>query len=69
MEQVDSLNHKFTKVEAEDKTEVAMTDAVMISKTIRTDIDLTVEAEDNIDRIEVGLGMNRIVEEEISDKM
>ena len=30
MGQVDSLNHKFTKVEAEDKIEVTMTDAIMI---------------------------------------
>ena len=45
----DSLNHKFTKVEVEDKTEVTMTDASMISKTIRTDTDQIVETEDSID--------------------
>ena len=60
MEQVDSLNHKFTKIEAEDKTEVIMTDAIMISEAIQTDINKRVAAEDSIDRIEVGLGMNTI---------
>ena len=69
MEQVDSLNHKFTKVEAEDKTEVTMTDAIMISKAIRTDIGQIVETEDSIDRIEVGLGMNKTIGEESSEEM
>ena len=44
-----------------------MTDAVMTSKAIRTDIDLIVETEDNIDRTEVGLGMNKIIGEVISE--
>ena len=39
-----------------------MTDAIMISKAIKTDIGHIVEAEDNIDRAEVGLGMNKIIE-------
>ena len=69
MEQVDSLNHKFTKVEAEDKTEVAITDAIMISKAIKTDIDHMVETEDSIDKIAVGLGMNKNIGEEISEGM
>ena len=30
---------QFTKVEAEDKTKVAMTDAIMIREAIKTDID------------------------------
>ena len=67
MEQVDNFNHKFTKVEAEDKIEVTMTNAVMTSKAIRTDIDQIVETEDNIDRAEVGLGMNKIIGEVISE--
>ena len=62
MEQVDNLSHKFTKVEAEDKIEVTMTDAITISKAIKTDIGQIVETEDNIDRIEVGLGMKKIIE-------
>ena len=66
MEQVDILNHKFTKVEAEDKIEVIMTDAVMIGKAIRTDIGQIVVTEDSIDKMEVGLGMNKITGEEIS---
>ena len=69
MEQVDSLNQKFTKVEAEDKTEVTIIDAIMISKAIRTDIDQAVETEDNIDKTEVGLGMNKIIQEEISEEL
>ena len=69
MEQVDSLNHKFTKVEAEDKTEVTMTDAIMVSKAIRTDVGLIVATEDSIEKIEVGPGMKRIIGEEISEEM
>ena len=69
MEQVDNLNHQFTKVEAEDKTEVTMIDAVMFSKVIRTDTGQIVETEDSIDKIEVGLGMNKIIGEVISEKM
>ena len=68
MEEIDSLNHKFTKVEAEDKTEVIMTDAIMISEAIRTDICQIMETEDSIDKIEVGLGMNKIIGEEISEE-
>ena len=68
MKQVDNLNHKSTKVEAEDKIEVTMTDAVMTSKAIRTDIDLIVKKEDNIDETEVDLGTNKIIEV-ISEKI
>ena len=50
MEQVESLNYKFTKVEAEEKTEVTMTDAVMISEATRTDTGQIMETEDSIDR-------------------
>ena len=39
-----------------------MTDAVMASEAIRQDIDQIVETEDNIDRTEVGLGINKIIE-------
>ena len=68
MEQADSLNHIFAKVEAEDKTEVTMTDAVIMSEAIRTDIGQRVETEDSIDKIEVGLDMNKIIGEEISEE-
>ena len=67
MEQVDNLNHKFTKVEAEDKIEVTMTDAVLISKGTRTDIDQIAETEDSTDRTEVALDMNKIIGEVISE--
>ena len=45
-----------------------MTDAVIINKAIRTDTGQIVETEDNIDRTEVGLGMNKIIGEEISEE-
>ena len=55
-------------MEAGDKTEVIMTDASMISEAIRTDIGHIVATEDGIDKIEVGLGMNKITGEEISEE-
>ena len=67
MEQVDNLNHKFTKVEAEDRIEVTITDAVIIRKAIKTGIGQIVKTEDNTDRIEVGLGTNKIIGEVISE--
>ena len=69
MEQVDNLNHKFTKVEAEDKIEVTMTDVVMISEAIRTNIDQIMETEDSIDKTKESLGMNKIIGEVISEVM
>ena len=65
MEQIDNLNHKFTKVEAEDRIGATMTDAIMISRAIRTDVGQIMETEDNINRTEIGLGMNKIIEEVI----
>ena len=62
MEQVDSSNHKFIKIQVEVRTEI------IISIAIRTDIGQIVVTEDNIDRIEVGLDMNRITEEETSEE-
>ena len=67
MEQVDSLNHKFTKVEAEDKIEVTMTDAVMINEASRADIGQIVETKDSTDRTEVDLDMNKNIGEVISE--
>ena len=46
-----------------------MTDAIMISETIRTDIDQILETEDNIDRTEVGINTNKIIGEVISEVM
>ena len=66
MEQVDNLNHIFTKAEAEDEIEVTLTDAVMISEATRTDIDQIEETEDSISRTEVGLDMKKIIGEVIA---
>ena len=46
-----------------------MTAAIMISEATRTDIGQIVETEDSIDRIEVGLGMNKIIGKVISEVM
>ena len=46
-----------------------MTDAVMTSEATRTDMGQIVETEDSIDRTEVGLDMNKIIEEVISEVM
>ena len=46
-----------------------MTDAVMISKVIRISIDQIKEMGDSLDRTEVGLGMNKIIGEVISEVM
>ena len=67
VEQVENLSHKFTKAGAEDRIEVTMTDAIMMSEAIITDIDQIVETEDSIDRAEVGLDMNKIIGEVISE--
>ena len=67
--QVDNLNHTFTKAKAEDKTEATMTDTIMISKVIRIDIDPRVETGDSIDKTEVDLGMHKIIGEEILEVM
>ena len=60
MEQVDSSHHKLIKIEAEVRTEIT------INKAVRTDIGQIMVTEDNIDKIEVGLDMNKITEEETS---
>ena len=62
MEQVDSSNHKFIKIEAEVRTEIT------ISQAIRTGIDQIVVTEDSIDKIEVGLDINKITGQEISEE-
>ena len=62
---MEQVNHKFTKVEAEDITEVTMIDAIMISEPIRTDTGQIVETKDSLDRTEVGPGMNKIIGEVI----
>ena len=44
-----------------------MIDAIMIGEVIRINIDQIVEIGDNIERTEVGLGMNKITGEAISE--
>ena len=44
-----------------------MTDVIMISKATKTDIGQIVETEGSTDRTEVGLDMNKIIGEVISD--
>ena len=63
MKQVSSLNHKFTKTEAEARTEVT------ISTAMRTGIDQIVVTEDNTDKTEAVLDMNKIIGEETSEEM
>ena len=63
MDQVDNLNYKSTKAKEEDKIEVAMIDAFMRSEVIRIDIGWIVKTGDTIDKIEVDLGMNKIIKE------
>ena len=46
-----------------------MIDAIMISEVIRTNIGHIVETENSIDRTEVGLDMNKIIGEVISEVM
>ena len=67
MDQSENFKKKFTKLGVADKTEVIMTDAIMISKVIRINIDQIVQTGNNIDRTEVGLGMNKIIGEAISE--
>ena len=69
MDQVDNLNLKSTKAKEEDRIEVTMIDAVMISEVIKIDIGQIVETGDSIDKKEVDQGMNKIIEEEILEVM
>ena len=65
MEQTDSSNHKYIRVEVEVKTKITIT----IKETIRTGTDQITgqiaETEDNTDKTEVGLGMSKILREVI----
>ena len=67
--QVDNLNPKSTNAKEEDKIEVVMMDTVMISEIIKIGTGQIVETGDNIDKIEVDQGMNKIIEEEILEVM
>ena len=62
MEWVESSNHKFTKIEAEVRTEV------IISTAIKTGLGQIVVTEDNTDKIEVDLDMKKVTEKETSDE-
>ena len=62
MEQVESSNAKFIKIEVEVRI------GITISKAIRTGIGQIVVTEESIDKIEVGLDMNKITGEETSEE-
>ena len=64
-DQVDSLNHRSTKAEVENKIEVNMIHSITISEVIRIDIGQILETGDSIDKIEVPSHMNKIIEAEI----
>ena len=67
MEQIDSSNPKYIRVEAEVRTEITT------RGTIKTGTDQitgqVVETEDNTDKTEVGLETNKIIEEVILEEM
>ena len=56
---------QITKAKEEDKIEVVMIDAVMISEVIKIDIGQIVKTGDSIDKTEVDQGMNKIIEENL----
>ena len=58
MDQVGSSNHTFIRIDAKVRTEIK------IRGTSRTGIDKIVVTEDNTDKTEVGLDMNKIIGEE-----
>ena len=62
MDQVNNLNLKYTKAEAEDRVEVTKTDIIMISEVIRIDID---QIGDSIDKTEADQGIHKIMVEDI----
>ena len=62
MEQVGSSNHKFIKTETEVRMEVT------ISVAIRAGIDQIGVTEDNTNKTEVGLDMNKIIGEDASEE-
>ena len=67
MGQVDSSNHKSIRVEIEVRTEIT------IRGTIRTGINQVIDqiavTEDNTDKTEVGLDMNKIIGEETLEEV
>ena len=65
--QVDSSNHKSIKVLIEVRREITIRG--MIRRGTDQIIDQTVVAEDNTDKTEVGLGMNKVIGEVTLDEM
>ena len=63
VEQIDNSNPKSIRVEVEVKTEIT------IRETIKTVTDQKAETEDNTDKTEVCLDMNKIIEEVILEEM
>ena len=67
MGQVDSSNHKSIKVETEVRTEITIRGTIKIG--IDQIIDQIVVAEDNTDKTEVGLYMNKVIGEVTLEEM
>ena len=63
------FNPQIYQGKKEDKIEVAIIDAVMISEVIKINIGQIVKTGDSIDKTEVDLGMNKIIEEDILEVM
>ena len=61
MEQTHSSNHKSIRVEVEVRTEITVRETIRIGTGQITG--QTVETEDNTDKTEVGLDMNKIIGE------
>ena len=67
MEQTDNLNHKSIRVEVEVRTGTTIREIIRIDTDLITD--QIAETEDNIDKTEAGLGMNKILGEVILEEM
>ena len=67
MSQVDSSNHKSIKIEVEVKIEITIRGTIRIG--IDQITDQIVVTEDNTDKTEVGLDMNKIIGEVTLEEM
>ena len=67
MERQDNLNHKYIKVEVEDKIEAIVKEIIRIG--IGQTIDQTVGTEDNSGKTEVDTDLSKVIEEIILEKI
>ena len=65
-DQIDNSNLKSIRVEVEVKTEITIRETIKIGTDHITD--QTAETEDNTNKTEVGLDMNKIIEEVILEE-